>query len=92
MDTLLIIALAIIGLLILALALTLRLTRESGSLKLTIELPGFIRAIFGAETKESSARAEQIQKEAVRSAQEQPRGANARQSQEKTIDSIQKIT
>ena len=91
MDTLLIVALAIIALLILALALIWYRKRESGSIGFDINLPG-IKTSMKADTKESSARAEQIQKEAVRSAQEQPRGANARQSQEKTTDSSQKIT
>ena len=91
MDTLLIVALTIIAVLILALALIWYSKRESGSIGFDIKLPG-IKTSMKADTTESSARAEQIQKETVRSAQEQPRGANAKQSQEKNTDSSQKIT
>ena len=91
MDTLLIVALAIIALVILVIVVFWYRKREAGSIGLDIRVPG-IQTLLKAETKESPSRAEQIQKETVRSAQEQPRGANARQSQEKTTDSSQKIT
>jgi FtsZ-interacting cell division protein ZipA len=91
MDTLLIIALAIIALVIVIIVALWYRKRETGSVGLDIRVPG-IQTLLKAETKEASSRAEQTQTETVSSAQEQPRSANAKQSQEKTTDSSQKIT
>jgi len=88
MDTTTILIMALAVLLILGVGLIWLKKKGPGSFEGRVGGTEF--KIKNQEPRKNS-QAEQVQKEAVRSTQEQPKGANAKQAQENTKDSHQTI-